>query len=145
MRALLLLAGLALAPAAGAADGFAGRYDHATEGPPDPVWTLRDAATGTRMERHDGLELPVRELDAGERGQLWARLDWPADTAATVRCVGWADEPGPFSQPLFGSVTSVICHVPASARARIDWLRDNASDWIYYDTGLGVAELRRFD
>ncbi len=146
MRALaLLLAGMVLAPAAGATESFSGRYDHGTDGPPDPVWTLRDTATGVRMERHDGLSLPVRALDGGELAQLWSRLDWPADTAAAVSCMGWADEPGPFSQPFVGTLTAVICHVPAGVRARIDWLRDNASDWIYYDTGFGVTALRRFD
>jgi hypothetical protein len=143
--AALLSLALLLAPAARAGDAFEGRYDWGTGEAPDPVWTLQDTGNGLRMRRHDGHELPVRELDAAARAGLWDHLDWPAGTAPAVRCVGWADEPGPFSRPLPGGVTAVICRVPADVRARIDWIRDYTSDWIYYDTGLGVAALRRID
>ena len=37
----------------------------------------------------------------------------------------------------------VLCHVPAPARSRIDWLAGNASDWFYYDPVAGVMEIRR--
>ena len=36
----------------------------------------------------------------------------------------------------------VLCHVPAPARSRIDWLAGNASDWFYYDPVAGVMEVR---
>lgn len=142
---LVLAALLALAPAAHAADGFEGRFGWDFNETPEPVWTLEAAASGLRMRRHDGHVLPVAELGVADRERLWERLDWPADTAAGARCIGWADEPGPFSQPLPGGVTAVVCRVPAGIRARIDWIRDYPGDWIYYDTGLGVNALRRLD
>lgn len=144
-RAATLACALALAPLAYAADGFEGRFGWDASEAPDAVWTLEASASGLRMRRHDGHVLPAIELDDADRGRLWQRLDWPADTAPRVRCVGWADEPGLFSRPLPGGVTAVVCRVPAELRARIDWIRDYPGDWIYYDTGLGVAALRRLD
>jgi hypothetical protein len=49
-----------------------------------------------------------------------------------------APAPAPGSKPGGG----VLCRVDRVAREKIPWLGDHASDYFYYDSFIGVTEVR---
>lgn len=157
---------LEAAPVAAAGD-FAGHYGHGYSEPADaPVWDVQARGDGYSVTTlGDGETASAHVADADARARFWERMLWPADTAGAARCLSWgAPMPGTLGDALdtllaedtpntatastdtppaaqLGS--SLLCEVPATTRARIDWLAGNASDWFYYDPLLGVTEVVR--
>jgi hypothetical protein len=158
VRLSLLLGVLALSPAASAGEpvSFAGDYGHgATHDPDEVVWRVQDADAGWRLtSTGDGEVVDAYRLAARGREAFWRRMGWPADSSAAADCLTWGDRPASLDDLLADTPPApaapgddgglgVLCHVPPTARARIDWLAGNGSDWFYYDPMAGVMEVRR--
>lgn len=158
MRGCLLLCLLALSPAAWAAPPtpFAGEYGHgATHDADETVWVVQAVDTQWRLTRTgDGETVQAHRLGQRGREAFWTRMGWPAESSEDADCLSWGEKPASLEDLLADRPAKdvapgddyglgVLCHVPASARSRIDWLADNASDWFYYDAVAGVMEARR--
>ncbi len=160
VASLLLLLALPLSALASGPAPFAGRYGHdATASADDVVWIVQAAGAQWRVVlATDGEIAPAQRLLMRGRAAFWARMGWPTDSSADADCLSWGEKPGslddlledlradtPPAPPAPGEDHghAVLCHVPPAARARIDWIADNASDWFYYDPMAGVMEVRR--
>lgn len=138
MRAVAaaLLALPSLAPAA--LPG--GDYTHGFTDPPDAVvWSVVRSGGQIAVRDASGTMHVASEMDAPARAALWARLDWPHDTAGEARCIRWsaAMDDDALASPAH------LCEIPAAARAHIEWIAGHASDSLYYDAVAGVMEIRR--
>lgn len=157
MRVSLLFL-LLLAPSVQAAPPvpFAGQYGHgATADSDEVVWSVQGEAPSWRLTRTaDDEQVDAQRLGARGRAAFWTRMDWPVDSSADADCLTWGEKPASLQDLLADTPPTplaagddyglgVLCHVPASARSRIDWLAGNASDWFYYDPIAGVMEVRR--
>ena len=152
---LLFLCALPCIARTGEPPAFAGDYGHAaTASADDVVWQVEEAGHHWRVtlvttgETHDAHRLQARGRDA-----FWSRMDWPLDSGAQADCLTWGDKTVSLQEMLADMPPAppvrcddyghaVLCHVPPAARARIGWIADNASDWFYYDSLLGVIEAR---
>lgn len=153
---LISLVGLSSSAFAGEPMSFAGEYGHgATRDADEVVWRVQDVGTGWRLtSTGDGEVVEAHRLGERGRAAFWDRMGWPNDTSRDADCLTWgrkpaslddlfADAPPAPSPPGDDYGEGVLCHVPPIARARIDWLDDNGSDWFYYDPIAGVMEARR--
>ena len=158
MRLFRFLCLIALSPLASAGEprSFAGDYGHdATHDADEVVWRVQEAGDAWRLtSTGDGEVVDAHRL--GERGRVafWTRMGWPVDSSQDADCLSWGEKPASL-EDLFADAPAsrtatgddyglgVLCHVPSPARARIDWLSGNGSDWFYYDAMLGVMEVRR--
>ena len=135
---------------------FTGQYGHgATADRNEVVWSVQGEAPSWRLTRTaDDEQVDARRMGARGREAFWTRMDWPADSSTDADCLTWGEKPASLQDLLADTPPApvatgddyglgVLCHVPASARARIDWLAGNASDWFYYDPVAGVMEVRR--
>nr|WP_298134124.1 hypothetical protein [uncultured Pseudoxanthomonas sp.] len=153
-----LLSLLLLAPTTQAAPPapFTGQYGHgATADRDEVVWIVQGEAPSWRLTRTtDEEQVDAQRMGARGREAFWTRMDWPADSSTDADCLTWGEKPASLQDLLADTPPApvatgddyglgVLCHVPASARARIDWLAANASDWFYYDPVAGVMEVRR--
>lgn len=158
MRPFPLACLLALSPLAGAGEpvSFAGDYGHgATHDANEVVWRVQDAEAGWRLtSTGDGEVVDARRLGPRGRAAFWTRMGWPVDSSDGADCLTWGEKPASLDDLLADTPPTpaapgddyglgVLCHVPPTQRARIDWLAGNGSDWFYYDTMAGVMELRR--
>lgn len=140
-----------------AGERLSGRYGHDYTQPADePVWAISQDADGWHaLTLGDGERSVARRIGPAARAAFWDAMAWPADTAATADCLSWGermpalsdllDEETPPTDPRGSYGTSVLCHVPGEARAGIDTLAGNASDWFYYDPMLGLMQINRLD
>jgi len=129
MRSLLNLCAAALVtfPMAGMAanDLPLGSFSH---GAADPAWTVQPAGNGYQATSHQqGDVQPVFELTEAGRKSLWERMQWPAETAATARCLG--------------NMLDVFCHVGPDAAQRIDALHTAQATDFHYDRANGVVAI----
>lgn len=158
-RMFLAATGLLLAPlwacAGPAGERLSGRYGHDyTQSAGDPVWVVSQDADGWHaLTPGDGELSDAYRIAPAARAAFWDAMAWPADTAAAADCLSWGermptlsdllDEKPPPSDPQETYGSSVLCHVPSEARAGIDTLADQASDWFYYDPMLGLMQINR--
>ncbi|MCH6483282.1 hypothetical protein MMG85_06840 [Pseudoxanthomonas sp. LH2527] len=157
MRVSLLFL-LLLAPSAQAVPPapFAGQYGHgATADSDEVVWSVQGEAPSWRLTRTaDDEQVDAQRMRARGREAFWTRMDWPVDSSTDADCLTWGEKPASLQDLLADTPPAplaagddyglgVLCHVPAPARSRIDWLAGNASDWFYYDPVAGVMEVRR--
>lgn len=132
--AVLFLASFCLAPMSGAAqtDSLAGEYGHNyTEKDGTPVWEVRQKgdtyellSLGTPPSSQE-----VHVLTADERRHFWQTMWWSEESSAQVNCIGNTQE--------------VICFVPATTRQTIAALKENDSDYFYYDPTGGLMEIQK--
>lgn len=146
---------LALSPAeAQDVDRFAGRYGHgATASVDDTVWIVERGREAWQVRlAANGESADARRLTAKGRAGFWDRMMWPVATASDADCLTWGGKPASLADVLADAPASaaatgddygnaLLCHVPAMARARIDWLSANGTDWFYYDPMFGVMEV----
>ncbi len=158
MRLFRLVCLLALSPVALASEpvSFAGDYGHgATHDADEVVWRVQEADAGWRLTSTGNGEISdAQRLGVRGRAAFWSRMGWPVESSHEADCLSWgkkpasledllADAPPAPSAPGDDYGRGVLCHVPPTARARIDWLAGNDSDWFYYDPMAGVMEARR--
>ena len=137
-------------------DSFAGDYGHgATHDADEVVWRVQEAGTGWRLtSTGDGEVVAAHRLGKQGRAAFWSRMGWPVDSSHDASCLTWGEKPASLDDLLADAPPApappgddygqgLLCHVPPTARARIDWLAGNASDWFYYDPMAGVMETRR--
>jgi len=135
---------------------FAGDYGHgATHDANDVVWRVQDMGDGWRLtSTGDGKVVDAHRLGERGRAAFWSRMAWPVDSSRDAECLTWGRKPASLDDLLADAPPApappgddygegVLCHVPSTARARIDWLAGNTSDWFYYDTVAGVMDVRR--
>lgn len=141
---------------AGESVSFAGDYGHgATRDAGEVVWRVQETGAEWRLtSTGDGGVVDAHRLGERGRAAFWNRMGWPVDTSPGADCLTWgtkpaslddllADAPPAPAEPGDDYGEGVLCHVPSTARARIDWLAGNGSDWFYYDAMAGVTEARR--
>lgn len=154
---------LGTASAFSAENDLGGRYTHDfTEPSAEPVWQVQRVGTGYGIEYlSNGEREPAWRLDRDGRAAFWDRMMWPAATAQGAECVSWGEAPlsladllelpddeaasavKPASSPAQTPGAGVLCRVEPGTRAQISWLRDNHSDYFFYDPIIGVMEVRR--
>lgn len=157
MLPLLLTASMALS----AETELAGRYTHDyTEPADEPVWQVERIGDGFSIETlADADRQPAWPLDGDGRAAFWDRMTWPVATARDAQCITWGEAPllladllampedgaAAKAKPAPGSKlgAGVLCRVARVARERISWLSDHESDHFYFDSFLGVMEVRR--
>jgi hypothetical protein len=140
---------------AGEPVSFAGDYGHgATHEADQVVWRVQEAGTTWRFTSGDGKVVAAHRLGKQGRAAFWSRMGWPVDSSHDADCLTWGEKPASLDDLLADAPPApaspgddygagVLCHVPSSTRARIDWLAGNDSDWFYYDPMAGVMETRR--
>ncbi len=124
---LLLISHASLAES----DPLLGKFGHDyTRSSQEAVWQIRRDAGGYQLNTltHSS-KASAQSWSAAQRKAFWEKMMWPVKVSAEAKCVGNAEE--------------VICYVPVGARKKVDWLRDNKSDYFHYDAMGGVMEAHR--
>ena len=133
-----LLAVLCLYVFAGAAsastDPLVGSFTHDfTRVKNDPVWTVKKTGSAWQVRLHGAnATVHARPATNAERAAFWEQMWWPADEAKEAQCLR-VEEQSP----------AMMCYVHGSARAGIDALSKNKSDYFYFDPMGGLMEIRR--
>ena len=131
------ISGLLLFAAASVANAtpepLAGQFTHDFTNPAnEPVWTVTKTGTGWKVFLHGAnMKLSATEVNETERQDFWEQMWWPAEKAVGAKCLR-----------LSGEWAGMMCYAPRSVRAGIQGLAKNKSDYFYFDSMLGLREIR---
>ena len=125
----LTLSGLAFA----APEPLQGEFTHDATLPPNKaVWIITKNSNAWRVFLPGANEtLDAEKVSAAKRKVFWAKLWWPTEAAKNAECLSYKLQ-----------TEAVICYVPRNVREKVDDLKAYASDYFYFDSLLGLQEIR---
>lgn len=115
---------------------LAGQFTHDFTSPANkPVWTVtKSEAEWQVFVNGANKKLSAKEASELERRDFWEQMWWPPEKAVGAKCLRFGGEwPG------------MICYAPASVRAGIEDLAKKKIDYFYFDSMMGLREIRLKD
>jgi len=128
---VLLFCVFFIAPVFAIDDVFSGQYGHNYSTLlNDPVWEITSTKDGFQLTRLTDQNISkIDPLSQDEKDEFWQKMMWDLTSNKKAQCLG--DE------------VQVICYIPNESRQKISWIKNNHSDYFFYDQLLGVIEVFR--
>ena len=131
---IALALGVASFACSAQADLFVGKFGHEYTSPEGtPVWEIKRNNGQYQFDilNDEDPSQSAHEFSENERRKFWKTMLWPEEGSIPASCVGNAER--------------VMCYVTPQVRSRTDWLKDNKSNYFYYDQLLGVMEVQKLE
>jgi hypothetical protein len=131
LASILALASL-LGSTSAAGQQLQGDFTHAfTEPANQPVWTVIETNDAWKVLYLGSKEaFPAKQLSEAGRQAFWSQMWWPPAQAKEAECLT-------ISRPAQGT----ICYVPAKVRDKLAGLKNNKSNYFYFDREGGLMEI----